>query len=219
MDKPRLLDLFCGAGGASMGYSRAGFEVVGVDIKPQSHYPFEFHQADALTHSLEGFDAYHASPPCQAYSMAAIGSRKDGVVYPDLVADTRERLYQSGKPWVIENVPGAPLRNPTMLNGAMFGMRIVRKRFFETSFPLPLILCPRDEQAYDKMGRPVKEGDMITPVGHFSNVRYAQRQMGIDWMARTELAQAIPPAYTEYIGKYLMAAITATIPQYTYTVA
>lgn len=212
--RPRLLDLFCGAGGASMGYHRAGFEVVGVDISPQPHYPFEFHQGDALTYPLDGFDAYHASPPCQAYSMAAIASRRDGVAYPDLVAATRERLCRSGKPWVIENVPGSPLCNPTMLNGAMFGMRIVRRRFFETSFPLPLILCPRDEQAYDKMGRPVKEGDMITPVGHFSNVPYAQRQMGIDWMTRHELSQAIPPAYTEYIGRYLLKAI----PQNTYTV-
>lgn len=226
--KPKLLDLFCGAGGASMGYFKAGFEVYGLDIEPQSHYPFKLRQDDALEAMdkllaghylvfqdealyLENFDAFHASPPCQAYSMAAIASRKDGVVYSDLVADTRECLSQSGKPWVIENVPGSPLINPTMFNGAMFGMRIVRKRFFETSFLMPLILCPRDEQAYDKMGRPVKEGDMITPVGHFSNVPYAQRQMGIDWMTQTELAQAIPPAYTEYIGKYLMQAVTELV--------
>jgi DNA (cytosine-5)-methyltransferase 1 len=207
--KPRLLDLFCGAGGAAMGYYRAGFEVVGVDIKPQPHYPFEFHQADALIYPLEGFDAYHASPPCQLYSRAGTQWRGQGKEYPDLINDTRTMLIATGKPYVIENVPDAPLINPTKLNGALFGMLVRRVRLFETSFNMPLVICPKEKAAhFRKMGRPVKEGEIITPVGHFSNVPYAKRQMGIDWMTGQELTQAIPPAYTEYIGKYLMEYIS-----------
>jgi DNA (cytosine-5)-methyltransferase 1 len=203
--RPRILDLFCGAGGAAMGLYRAGFEVVGVDIKPQPHYPFEFHQANAMTYPLEGFDAYWASPPCQAYSMAGHQWRSAGKEYPDLVAPTRERL--KGKDYIMENVPGAPLINAVVLNGSMFGMRIRRTRLFETSFPMPLVLRPSEERSSFRMGRPVKEGDIVTPVGHFSNVPYVKRQMDIDWMSQSELAQAIPPAYSEYLGKYLLKAI------------
>lgn len=112
--KPKLLDLFCGAGGAAMGYHRAGFEVVGVDIKPQPRYPFEFHQGDAMTWPLEGFDAIHASPPCQAYTVAQNATR-NGAAHPDLVAPVRERLQATGKPWVMENVVGAPLIHPIRL--------------------------------------------------------------------------------------------------------
>jgi DNA (cytosine-5)-methyltransferase 1 len=210
MTKPRLLDLFCGAGGAGMGYHRAGFEVVGVDIRPMPRYPFEFHQADALEYLREHgheFDAIHASPPCQAYSMAGTQWRVAGAEYPDLVEPTREALKLTGKPYVIENVPGAPLINPVILNGALFGLRVRRTRLFETSFAMPLVLIPPEEKSNFRMGRPVKEGDVITPVGHFSNVAYAQRQMQIDWMGQKELAQAIPPAYTEYIGKQIMQAL------------
>jgi site-specific DNA-cytosine methylase len=128
----RLLDLFCGAGGCSMGYHRAGFEVVGVDIKPQKHYPFEFHCADAFAfleqHGHE-FDVIHASPPCQAYSSAMKHLAKPK---PMLIDGVREALIRSGKRWVIENVPGAPMRNPTILCGTMFGMRIHRHRLFES---------------------------------------------------------------------------------------
>ena len=205
----RILDLFCGAGGAAMGYHRAGFEVVGVDIKPQPHYPFEFHQADALTYPLEGFDAYHASPPCQAYSMAGQQWRAAGKEYPDLIGLTRDRLKLTGKLYIIENVMGAPLVNPIKLNGAKFNMRVRRTRLFECSFDLPLVLLPKEERSNFRMGRPVKEGDIVTPVGHFSNVPYVKRQMGIDWMTQGELAQAIPPAYTEYIGKELMKVINS----------
>src|SRR5574337_20985 len=127
--KPRLLDLFCCAGGCAMGYHRAGFDVVGVDINPQQRYPFEFHQADAMTFDLSGFDAIHASPPCQAYTV--LGGREDLSHYPDLVDAVRERLQASGKPWIIENVPGAPLRDPITLCGAMFGLRRYRHRLFE----------------------------------------------------------------------------------------
>lgn len=203
--KPRLLDLFCGAGGAAEGYHRAGFEVVGVDIKPQPHYPFEFHQADALTYPLEGFDAYHASPPCQFGSMATQQWRKAGREYPNHIPATRERLVQTGKPFVIENVVGEPyLKNPCKLNGAFFGKMLRRTRYFETSFPFDFVLLPTEGRSSFRMGRPVKEGDIITPVGHFSNIPYARKVMEIGWMNQGELAQAIPPAYTEYIGKYLM---------------
>lgn len=210
MRRPRLLDLYCGAGGAAMGYHRAGFDVVGVDIRPQRHFPFEFHQEDALefcaAHGRE-FDAIHASPPCQAYSMARRLRRQQGQVYPDLVAATREALRATGRPWVIENVPGAPLENPTVLNGALFGLRVRRVRWFETNFAMPLTLRPREESSTSRMGRPAPDGDLITPVGHFSNVSYARKVMGVDWMTRAELSQAIPPAYTEYIGRHTLAAL------------
>src|SRR3989304_1640190 len=108
LKKPRLLDLFCGAGGAAMGYHRAGFEVVGVDINPQKHYPFEFHQADAMTYPLDGFDAIHASPPCQHYSVTKSAPNCDGSKHPDLLPSTRARLLKQKAPWVVENVVGAP---------------------------------------------------------------------------------------------------------------
>lgn len=209
----RLLDLFCGAGGAGMGYYQAGFEVVGVDINPQPHYPFEFHQADALELLLDGFDVIHASPPCQAYSKASQQWRKAGKIYPDLIEPTRKLLKASGKPYIIENVLSAPLINPIVLNGAFFNLKVRRVRAFECNFKMPYIVLPKDAPAPFRRGRPIREGiDAITPVGHFSNVKYAQKEMGIDWMGQKELAQAIPPAYTEYIGKQLMRIITRHTP-------
>lgn len=205
--KPRLLDLYCKAGGAAMGYYYAGFTIVGIDIEPQPHYPFEFYQANALDYPLEGFDAYHASPPCQAYSMAGQQWRAAGKEYPDLIEITRNRLKPTGKPYIIENVLGSPLINPTKLNGSMFKMRIRRTRLFETSFEMPLVLLPKEERSNFKMGRPVKDGDIVTPVGHFSNVPYVKKQMGIDWMTQGELAEAIPPAYTFFLGQYLMEEV------------
>ena len=205
--KPKLLDLYCSAGGASMGYYRAGFEVTGVDIKPQPHYPFKFIQADALTYPLEGFDCYHASPPCQDSSMASQQWRIAGKTYPQLIPQTRVNLKLTGKPYVIENVPGAPLINPILLNAAMFGMRIRRRRLFELSFEIPLFLIPKEEPSGFRTGRPVTGNSIITPVGHFSGVAIAKKRMDIDWMNQAELAQAIPPAYTEFIGKYLLEAL------------
>jgi DNA (cytosine-5)-methyltransferase 1 len=152
--RPRILDLFCGAGGAGMGYSRAGFEVVGVDIEPQPRYQFEFIQADALEvlapwHDDDGsfrspwvqrFDAIHASPPCQAYTPLNAYNHK---AYPDLVFDTRVLLEQTGLPYVIENVTQAPLIDPTTLCGTMFGLRLYRHKAFEASFSLGARAHPR----------------------------------------------------------------------------
>jgi len=157
---------------------------------------------------IQGYDAYWASPPCQCYTMAGQQWRSAGKEYPDLVVATRERLIATGKPYIIENVPGAPLINPFMLNGAFFGMNVRRRRMFETSFDMPLVLLPGERKSNFRMGRPVVEGDVITPVGHFSNVPYARRQIGIDWMNQYGLTQAIPPAYAEYLGRHLMEILT-----------
>ncbi len=223
--KPRLLDLFCGAGGAAMGYHRAGFDVVGVDVKPQPRYPFEFHQGDALMFPLDGFDAIHASPPCQFYSTMRVmpNARK----HPDLVALTRDRLRASGLPYVIENVPGAPLVNPTILCGSMFGlesdgMQLRRHRLFEMH-PDRLLLvppCSHKARTVGVFGSKARDialekrhygQDKATrgkPVGVLLEQRVGFEAMGIDWMTIEEASLAIPPAYTEFIGRALMAAIT-----------
>lgn len=201
----RCLDLFCCAGGAGEGYRRAGFDVTGVDIRPQPHNPHRFIQTDALAFLREHgheFDFIHASPPCQSYTKAGKQWRKEGRVYPDLIAETRKALILSGKPWVIENVPGAPLINPILLNGSCFGLRVHRPRLFEASFPLPQPTVPPMKPV--KMGRPIKDGDIVQPVGHFSGVRYAAEEMGLPWMGQGELAQAIPTAYTRWIGEQFL---------------
>jgi len=200
MDKPQLLDLFCGAGGASMGYYRAGFEVEGVDIKPQPHYPFKFYQADALEFPLEGYDAYHASPPCQKFSvMQQIHHNQSK--HPDLIDHIRQLLIKTGKPYVIENVPKAPIRTDLMLCGTMFGLKMPRHRIFESNVPLPwLTLSCNHTDVYD----PYHGGEMARN----EKVKLA-KAMRIDWyMTRPEVREAIPPAYTEYIGKYLIQFIS-----------
>lgn len=221
--RPRLLDLFSGAGGAAMGYHRAGFDVVGVDIKPQKHYPFEFHQADALeycaAHGHE-FDAIHASPPCQGYSaMRHLPWLKDRD-YPLLIPVTRLALQATGRIWVIENVSRAPL-NGAELCGAALGLPISRHRRFESSHLLLFPSCPGHETIAHgpaSMATKYREttgimgvkigGQSRTPgVGHNAGWKEAARIMGIDWMNRDELSQAIPPAYTEYIGLQLLQAL------------
>ena len=235
MTRPRLLDLFCGAGGAAMGYHRAGFEVVGVDIKPQPRYPFEFHQADALTFPLDGFDAIHASPPCQAHSTIAKQRRalRPGTYdHPDLVPATRARLIASGLPYVIENVPTAPLVNPVQLCGSSFGLDVRRHRLFESNVPIMVLPCahhwqtPRFRSLDRRLNRPkllsvvpvYGTGRHCTPatvVGVHGDLNYPgerelrEQAMGIDWMSVAELSQAIPPAYTEHIGTYLLADLNA----------
>jgi DNA (cytosine-5)-methyltransferase 1 len=211
--KPRILDLFCGAGGAAMGLYRAGFEVVGVDIKTQPHYPFEFHQADAMTYPLEGFDAYWASPPCQRYSSAT--PEKSRANHPDLYISTREKLQTTGKPWILENVIGAPYGYGIILCGSMFelaadGEWIQRHRNFETSWMMmqPQCFHPTNQRPVTVTGKCFVM--VTTTFGRHSRqgpFSLAQKLMGIDWTTRNELAQAIPPAYSEYLGKYLMRCI------------
>lgn len=208
-----LLDLFSGAGGACKGYQMAGFKVRGVDNRPQPRYVGEqFIQAAALEYlqgliasgEIEEFSAIHASPPCQAY---AATRHLGGKQHPELIEQTRELLRATGLFSVIENVPGAPLLNSVRLNGQLFGLKVDRERWFECDgFNVPFVLIPPPRKAV-KMGRPVREGDVIQVVGHFSNVPYARKAMGIQWMTQKELAQAIPPAYTEFLGHQLMAAI------------
>ena len=211
MDKPKLLDLFCGAGGAAMGYHRAGFEVVGVDIAPQKHYPFEFHQADALTYPLDGFDVIHASPPCQAYSLASLYHRQQGKQYVDLVDETRRRLIESRTPWVMENVMKAPLRSPLMLCGSMFGLLVQRHRLFESPWlntTLSPFSCRHDYIPFTVCGKGTPSWQRKR-TGRNQSVDECRAAMGINWMTRAELSQAIPPAYTEWIGVQLLAALDA----------
>lgn len=205
----RLLDLFCCAGGAGMGYNRAGFEVVGVDINPQPRYPFEFHQGDALQYLLEHwqeFDALHASPPCQAWTRA---QRIQGREHPDYIKSTRAAFKLIGRPWVIENVVGAPLVNPITLCGGSFpALQVYRHRLFESSHA---ISAPRHREhtaKLTKMGRAPVDGEYMHVVGNFAGVAKARAAMDIDWMVRDELREAIPPAYTQHIGEQLMAHLT-----------
>ncbi len=207
MAKPRLLDLFSGAGGAAMGYHRAGFDVTGVDCVRQPRYPFPFVQADALEyvarHGHE-YDAIHASPPCQGYSEATPIAIRERL--PKLIPVTRQLLAGSGKPYVIENVEGArrELRSPVMLCGTMFGLRVWRHRYFETA-PFwclsPAACCHK--------GRPVTlhTGSNTRATRDCTGVAEARAAMGIDWMAKDELWEAIPPVYAEFIGRQLLQAV------------
>jgi DNA (cytosine-5)-methyltransferase 1 len=236
--KPRLLDLFCGAGGAAMGYHRAGFEVVGVDIAPQPNYPFEFHHMDALDvldcvidggWGFDGFAAIHASPPCQLFSAYQRANKHQGE-HLNLIPPTRHLLRATGLPYVIENVPGAPLENPattpmslnvapnavrsTSLNEARFAIAAAgpnpsQTRLFETSFPLMTSRCACGgwmEAKYDRGSRDIRPNDRRTvAVGEWRIPLATQHQaMGIDWMTMKELSQAIPPAFTELIGHQLL---------------
>lgn len=195
----RLLDLFCGAGGAAMGYHRAGFdEIVGVDNRPQKNYPFEFVLADAMTYPLDGFDAIHASPPCQAYSL-----RFGHLAAPTekLIAPLTRRFAARSEPWVIENVLGAVLPSAVVLCGTSFGLAIHRHRYFQSTIAMLAPGCLRDAR-------------VLNP--HWSEGRrrigaLAERQwreaMDCAWMQKAEARQAIPPAYTEYIGRRLLEAM------------
>ncbi|WP_040703989.1 DNA cytosine methyltransferase [Nocardia takedensis] len=208
----RLLDLYCCAGGASAGYHRAGFEVTGVDIAAQPRYPFEFHRGDALEFVREHgheFDVIAASPPCQDHSRLRSLTVAHGTGW--LLAATRTALQASGRPWVIENVPGAPMRSDIRLCGCMFGLPgLRRERWFETSWREFELRppCVHLDQRVTVAGHP---GGRSTRDGHagFGDVTAWRRAMGIDWMTAAELAQAIPPTYTEYIGHRLRAYLTA----------
>lgn len=218
MTRPKLLDLFCGAGGCSVGYDKAGFDVTGVDIIPQKNYPFRFVQTNALNiRFIDDYDVIHASPPCQNYCWSTAKHRAQGKIYPDLVESVRKLLIESGKPYVIENVPTAPLRNPTYLEGTMFGLNVIRRRCFETNWWLP-------QPMYIKRKKTIMQHSKRDPRIFIKKSAYCQvtgngadgwscrvadwrKAMGIDWMTREEIKQAIPPAYTEYIGRYLMGMV------------
>ncbi len=199
MSKPRLLDLFCGAGGAAMGYHRAGFDVVGVDIKPQPHYPFEFHQGDALTWPLDGFDVIHASPPCQAYTIVNKSHKLD---HPDLIGAVRERLAGRSLA-VIENVRHAPLPSAVTLCGSTFGLRVWRHRYFEIR---PFMLTPQcihEAQPLNPYNTKSRHRDGIEK----QSMHHYGDAMGVtDWMVtEAEITEAIPPAYTEWVGSRLLS--------------
>lgn len=226
-DKPRLLDLYCKAGGASMGYFKAGFDVVGVDIEPQPRYPFYFSENDALwvlesliagnilrfrtnnsypvMFGLEDFDAIHASPPCQGYGRLQINTK----YHPKLIEPTRDCLLRTGKPFIIENVPGAPLIDPLVLCGSMFeGLRVWRHRLFEIhGFKVKQPICQHERvpEPLDVTGtggpcnhRRTKGGGLHRKPRNMAEARTA---MGNDWMTRKELVESVPQAYTYFIGK------------------
>lgn len=203
----RLLDLFCGAGGAAMGYSRAGFDVVGVDHKAQPRYPFEFIKADALEYVAEHgqeYDAIYASPPCQAYSVM---SREENN-HPDLYIPTREAVQATSKPWIIENVMNAPYNDRYMLCGSMFALLVRRHRNFETSWVIPYRLRCN----HKKQGRPITvtgNGGGDTAHSRKGVKEEWPQYMGMPWATPAEVTQAIPPAYTFFIGKALMAVVEA----------
>ncbi|MDM7992945.1 MAG: hypothetical protein QUS11_06485 [Candidatus Fermentibacter sp.] len=203
--KLKALDLFCGAGGASMGLHRAGFEVTGVDIEPQPTYPFKFVRADALAFDVSGFDLVWASPKCQ---FATAYRRRSNHVRPseNMIPRVRDRLAEAGIPYVIENVEGArsSLKDPVLLCGSMFSLDVQRHRLFETTFPLsPPRSCghgrwsPRFPPATNRsnLRKTVEVGVWRIPL------EVQQAAMGIDWMPLASLSQAIPPAYAEWIGR------------------
>lgn len=225
MSRPVILDLFCGAGGAGRGYQDAGFEVVGVDIHPQPRYPFHFTQDNALSfldslialQSRPGFklrySAIHASPPCQAFSDLQKQNKR---VYEDFIPPVRARLQALGLPYIIENVEGAPLRRPTMLCGTMFPeLRVIRHRLFESTVPLtpprhprrhPLVFTHDRRKAH--YGRLDQNTAFVQVTGGGNcTVANAQDAMGIDWMTKKEINEAIPPAYTRYLGRQLRRAV------------
>jgi DNA (cytosine-5)-methyltransferase 1 len=210
--KPRLLDLCCKAGGCSMGYARAGFEVVGVDLEPQPSYPFEFHQADALTFSLDKFDVIHASPPCPGYSAATSFHRQARKKHPLLIPAFRERLEASGKFYIIENVERARsyMKFPILLCGEMFGLRTYRHRLFESNIELYAPEHPEHVMPVVGPGAIARAGEYWSVGGHFGQKDRAQREaLGIDWMDNQEdIANAIPPVYTEWLGLQLLQALS-----------
>ena len=221
MNKPRLLDLFCGAGGAAAGYAQAGFEVIGVDVEPQPHYPFSFVQADALTYldmvDLAQFDGIHASPVCKGYSKA---NNLQQIEYPMLIEETRNRLQRTGLPWVLENVVmtgkwRGHMPSAIEVCGTMFNLKVYRHRYFESSH---LLFAPRrcahpqyllDDYVciYGDVVRGRQKGNRGNNYTSYS-VSYGRAAMGIDWyMTGRELSQAIPPAYTEWVGQQLKAVL------------
>lgn len=204
-----VLDLYCGEGGCSMGYYRAGYKPTGVDKHPMLGYPFEFIQADALAilddvSYCRQFDLIHASPQCERYSVTA--SLHDNE-YPDDIPIVREKLKKIGRPYVIENVPGAPLQNYVMLCGSMFGLGVIRHRLFECSPEIyfPPYTCGCGDGSTNSHRGLSTGGKYITVAGNNYKADEGRRAMGIDWMPRRTLSKAIPPAYTKWIGEQMLS--------------
>ena len=203
----KLLDLFCGVGGASVGYARAGFEIHGVDLKHGKRYPYTYTRADVLDvlqddNFIQQFDVIHASPPCQTHSITQHLRNAQGKTTSklDLIPETRAALIASDKPYIIENVPGSPLINPIQLCGSSFGLKVRRHRLFESNMPLEGSVCNHKLQ-----GRPVgvygSLNDEIPKGGKTAaTIDEARDAMGMPWAIWTELVEAIPPAFTEYLG-------------------
>ncbi len=261
--RPRLLDLFCGAGGVAKGYHDAGFDVVGVDNRPQPRYPYDFHLGDALDvlrrlldplqgiqgqpngvgmasgYYLDDFAAIHASPPCQGYSRMRHLPWLKGRTYPMLIDETIALLEQTGKTWVVENVEDAwkHMKGAIFLCGTMFSLKVYRHRLFlsnawlwQPPHPAHKHVIGAERMLNNRAGpsddgwislpskcgmRRWEKGQMASiagnSVGAVGGIEAAKAAMGIDWMRRHELAQAIPPAYTEYVGKQLMNALAARV--------
>lgn len=207
----KLLDLFCGVGGASVGYAKAGFELHGVDLKHGKRYPFTYTRANVLDiikdqEFIDQFDVIHASPPCQTHSITqhlrnAQGKSTNKV---DLIPETRAALIASGKPYIIENVPGSPLINPVQLCGSSFNLKVRRHRLFESNMPLQGSVCD-----HKKQGRPIgvygSLNDEIPQGGKTATtITEARNAMGMEWAIWSELVEAIPPTYTKYLGEQIV---------------
>lgn len=211
MTQPLLLDLFCGAGGSAVGYARAGFKVIGVDMEPQPNYPFNMVVGDAMEY-LDSlwtgvfFDAVHASPPCQSYSRAL---KHLAAPQPMLIEPIRELLDSTGLPYIIENVPGAPLKNPVQLCGTSFGLRVYRHRLFETNFPVEPLECQHKELAMNPHNVKGRERIYAEFGERKNSEKIWAKEMGVDcWMkTKHEVRECIPPVYTDYIGKYALEAM------------
>lgn len=206
----RILDLYCGAGGAAMGMHRAcpDAEIIGVDIKPQPRYPFAFFQGDALKFPLWGFDFIWASPPCQCFTVYRNNIKHIKNTHQNLIPATRERLSAQDAPWVMENVPGAPLRDPIRLCGTSFGIPVRRHRIFEASFPM--LAPPCNHGAFTERRFPGStnrpNGRTVCNVGEYRvPLKVQQEAMQIDWMNLAELSQAVPPVYSKFILEALSA--------------
>ena len=203
----KLLDLFCGVGGASVGYARAGFEVHGVDLKHGKRYPYTYTRADVLDvlqddNFIQQFDVIHASPPCQTHSITKHLRNAQGKTTSkiDLIPETRAALIASDKPYIIENVPGSPLINPIQLCGSSFGLKVRRHRLFESNMPLEGSVCNHKLQGkpigvYGSLNDEIPKGGKTA-----ATINEARDAMGMPWAIWTELVEAIPPAFTEYLG-------------------